>query len=389
MTTLLMEADEAWRDPWCQLQGQEAASWPMPACPDDARNRERCRLDVVSLRPKAAGACLARSHAGAVVNSSGRSWAGDAYTKWGLVQFDGACDQSGPAPYGSTPPSYEDALGDAPPDYTSTDELARIWTSHERDPIMALPPPPPYTPSASPLDWTSLDGARQHGGKKKDKKAAKKAQADKWNDSDNEGKKEEGDGANGDGGGNGDEGGSGAGGAGGGGDDGGDGGGDDGKGGNNNHNDDDDHNDGAGGGKKKKKDKKKNRMSLEEEDEKQAKANADGGEGGARNNANGEDANAMNGDGNLAVPPVAAEPEVNPEDEWNFQPAKKGKKGKKGKVGVTTAWPHAGVGDITFVGADAELVYRYRRPIPYHHLHLRLRRRRKRCLIQSRSPRLP
>lgn len=261
------------------------------------------------------------------------------------------------------PPSYEDSINDAPPDYTATDTLARVccdWIA-SFTPTLVLDKKtsdnhlmPAVSPGKIDVDLRSPENVRSHV-KKKDKKAAKQAQMSKWgNEDDDEEKKEGGEGGE-DGENGGGDGGSGAGG------DGGEGGGDD---------------DGWDDGKKKKGKKGKKKTAweeLEEEEEKKRKeeeeaaqkaeddAAADGG-GADAGDANGEDdwggfnmtakekkkAKKKGKNADPDPPPeepamdtidlgastgdVAAAGDANPDDDWGFSTGKK-KKGKKGKVG--------------------------------------------------------
>lgn len=217
------------------------------------------------------------------------------------------------APYGSKPPSYDEALLDAPPDYTTTNELATVRLWHD------TANPPPYasnwpseqdTKQRSTVDFSSREGIREHASKKA-KQAARRAQQAKLFDSDNEDNKR-------DGAGNGDDNGNGGEGAGNGGDNNGDGG--DGDGG-------DPPGGGGGGGggddeeenlnnnkKKKKKDKKK-----KEDEEEQTAQNG------------GEDVVQAQVD---PWPAGDAAGDANPDDEWAVQTNKGKKKGKKGKVSM-------------------------------------------------------
>lgn len=236
------------------------------------------------------------------------------------------------------PPSYEDTLDDAPPDYTASDALATAKLE-----TVDSDAPPPYTAHASTkpqseqrqddesfwgtlaskplLDFSTTHGVREHKGKKK-----KKQVLASWADSDDEGKKNDGDGGgageapNGDGGDNAAGGGdAGGGGDGGGGDDNNGGGGDDKK------DDDDDWNMAPAGKKAKKKAKKKTPFAMlddEEEDKpKEEEPPAEDGGGGA--------GAAMPGDDPPADPAPA---DANPDDEWGTVGKKK--KGKKGKVSL-------------------------------------------------------
>ena len=225
------------------------------------------------------------------------------------------------ASYGTAPPSYDDVVADAPPDYSSTESLATANSlvdylapfetkGHTKDSSRASGSTDPMVSPSVNLNDTS--GFKTTANKKA-KQAKKKQQQASWADSGDEGeKKNEG----------GDEEGGSAGGADGGGDggggngDGGDGGGGGDEGGG------DDWNFG-GGGKKNKKKNKKNKW-LDEEDDEEKKKKEEEEAAAAADNAN---ALSWADEGTDAAKTAA------PDDEWGFsEPAgKKGKK-KKGKV---------------------------------------------------------
>lgn len=216
------------------------------------------------------------------------------------------------ASYGSTPPSYDEALLDAPPDYTTTSELAtvRLLNDTSKPPPYASNWPPDQDMKKRPtVDFLCTDGIREHAGKK-NRQAAKKAQQAKWSEPDNVDNNKNDDG-NGDGNGDGGEG------AGNGGDDNGDGG--DGNGGGppggDGGGDEDENNN-----KKKKKDKKKKKKWEEDEEEEEQAAPKEA-----------EEAVPAQVD---AMPTLDAAGDANPDDEWGFQNTKSKKKGKKGKVGM-------------------------------------------------------
>lgn len=225
---------------------------------------------------------------------------------------------TGPEPThdGQSPPSYEEAISDLPPEYSTIPVLARAKVSTPE-------PAPPHKirdhkrqapgqcdPSAS-IDFGEPYGAREH--KKKKGATAKKTQTNKSAGSDNEGETN----ANNEGQDGGDAG-SGGGSAGdgnngGGGDDGGDGGDDPG----------DDWTDWATGGSKKKNKKKKaeeeEQRAKEEEEKKAAEAAA-----------------ATSAANNLSW---ADETEANADDIWaGFTTAGKKKKDKKGTVRHRQTW---------------------------------------------------
>ncbi len=286
-----------------------------------------------------------------------------------------------PAPYGSVPPSYLEALLDAPPDYTATDTLARSDVAD----ACAGDCPPTYTPVAPTapdpalcsqqllgqpriaLDFSSSRGVQERAKKKK------KAQAFDWgsggggggnnNAGDNNNNNDDGNGWSQDGGGDGTgDAGGGDQGAGGGGS-GGNGNGDDGKDGGKDDGKDEGKDegkasnkgggdgDGEGGDGSKKKKKKKNNKWLASDDwldntEQDKKENEEQGEKEAPAETPAEPpAEEQSSKEEEEIPAKPAEevaPEVNasgdgggpadanPDKEW-AEP-KKGKKGKKGKV---------------------------------------------------------
>lgn len=225
-------------------------------------------------------------------------------------------DNISPQPYGVVPPSYDDALLDTPPDYTTTDHRASAHVQELRGLTESHNPSQKGQDGAlagyqgqPPIDLSTIEGIREHPSKKK-KQAQKKEALEKWaGDGDGDEKKNEGAEENEGGGDNGD---GGAGGAGGG----------DGAG-----NGDDDNNNNSnnnGGGKKNKKKNKKKQWQDEEENETESKPD----ENEEQRKKQEEDQNAT------AAAMDANGGDANPDDEWGFQPTKKGKKGKKGKVGV-------------------------------------------------------
>lgn len=91
------------------------------------------------------------------------------------------------------PPAYEESLRDIPPDYTSTDELARSnasYLSHDHKCDHSLRSRPATNAVDDKIDLTQPHNIRQHVNKKA-KQAQKKAQQAKWADSDDEAKKDE------------------------------------------------------------------------------------------------------------------------------------------------------------------------------------------------------
>lgn len=105
-------------------------------------------------------------------------------------------------PFAVPPPTYEESIQDLPPDYTDTDGQAIVQLclitveAKEDDSIHAqghwnegkpCSQPSRSGKSASEIDWSQIEGVRSHANKKA-KQAAKKAQQDKWADSDNEDK---------------------------------------------------------------------------------------------------------------------------------------------------------------------------------------------------------
>jgi len=197
------------------------------------------------------------------------------------------------------PPSYTDAIADAPPTYKPIANLDRQHNEHDvvpgwqrKDLKLHLNP---ITPSM--IDFGDSSNFHQVGAKKK-KQQAKQADKAKWADSGDEGNKDEGGGEENGGGG------------GGGGSDNGDGGaGDDGGGG-------DDWNTGN-----KKKKGKKGKAAEEEEEKKKEE----------EEQRKKDEADAVGGDDPLSW---ANGGDANPADEWSgfSTTAKKGKKGKKEKV---------------------------------------------------------
>ncbi|KAI9837922.1 MAG: hypothetical protein M1837_002661 [Sclerophora amabilis] len=223
-------------------------------------------------------------------------------------RFSTERDDASLACYGSAPPSYDEALRDAPPDYSGTEALAKVQRDHES--LL----PPPYDASSIPRNelpliddpWLSprIDFSdfqfRQHAGKKA-KQAQKKAQAAKWADSGDEVDKPSGN----------DE------------DGGGDGGGTGGGGGGNGDGDDGDWWD-AGNDKKKGKKGKKGKNAADEEKEEEERKKKEDEE--KKKKKEEEEAAALANDHGISGAGAA-----NPDDEWGFQSTKKGKKGKKGK----------------------------------------------------------
>ena len=202
------------------------------------------------------------------------------------------------------PPSYTDAITDAPPIYEFNGSLDRLHNQPEDDPKREIFKVRlkesefllnPMTPSK--IDFGDSSSFRQVGNKKK-KQAAKQADKAKWAESGDEGNKDNGGGED-DGGGGGGEGGS-------------------------NNGDGGAGDDGAGDdwntGDKKKKGKKGKAAEEEEkrkkeEEEQKKKEEAEAASGDPISWANGGD--------------------VNPDDDWGdfTATAKKGNKGKKGKCG--------------------------------------------------------
>jgi len=225
-----------------------------------------------------------------------------------------------PAPYGAPPPSYHDAVADAPPDYTTADILAEAHIDERR----SSPPYPgarrqeqetssllkdPMTPPA--VDFGDTSSFQTHGNAKKKKQAQKQADQAKWANSDaEEGNKEAGEGEENGGGAGGSNNGDGGGGG-----------------------DDDDWWD---PGKKKK--GKKGRGGVDEEEEKRKKEEEEEKkkEEEDEKQKQEEDA-AANGDNALSWADSVGD--ANPDDEWAGFTAttKKGKKNnKKGKVSVVS-----------------------------------------------------
>lgn len=208
-----------------------------------------------------------------------------------------------PSPYGSPPPSYHEAITDAPPDYTSTDSLAHCHSINFDIPFLApkgggdrqlkdpLPLPGLMSPPAINFDDTS--NTRSHGANKK-KQMQKKANQAKWAESDDEGNKDDG---------NGEENGGGGGGS--------------------NHGDGGAGDDGDDWDTGKKKKGKKGKQNVDEEEEKKKKEEEEQKKKEEEEAANGGDPFSWVDGG-----------DANPDDEsGGFTTAgKKGKKGKKGKV---------------------------------------------------------
>ena len=105
-----------------------------------------------------------------------------------------------PSPYGSPPPTYHEVITDAPPDYTSTDCLARCHiinpsvlspTSKSRDRPSKDPLPLTGLMSPPAINFDDTSNIQSHGSKKK-KQTQKKANHAKWANSDDEGNKEDG-----------------------------------------------------------------------------------------------------------------------------------------------------------------------------------------------------
>ncbi|KAI9874854.1 MAG: hypothetical protein M1830_009203 [Pleopsidium flavum] len=223
---------------------------------------------------------------------------------------------STPAPYGAPPPSYHDAVADAPPDYTTTDSLAEASNDQRRSspPCTGARCPErttssllkgPMTPPV--VDFGDTSTFKTHGGAKKKKQAQKKADQAKWaNSDDEEGNKE---------GGEGEENGGGAGGSSNG--DGGAGGGDD--------------DDWWDSGKKTK--GKKGKGGIDEEEEKRKKEEEEKKKKEEDEQQKQEEDDAANGGNALSWADSVGD--ANPDDEWAGFAAttKKGKKNnKKGKA---------------------------------------------------------
>ena len=232
-----------------------------------------------------------------------------------------------PSPYGTPPPSYSDAILDAPPDYSTSESLAHAkplphhiryptYTAHhlDRPPVYLEPLKPMMLPK---VDLDDSSNFQSHAGKKdkKNKKAADKA---KWagDDSGDEGNKNEGDAEENAGGAGGGAGGGSNNGDGGAGGDGGD--------------------DWNTGNSKKKKKGKKGKAGVDEEEER--KKNEEQEEEDRKKNEEQEeedrkkseaDAAAETGGNQLAW---AEDGEVNGDDDWGGFTTTKLKKSKKGKV---------------------------------------------------------
>lgn len=225
--------------------------------------------------------------------------------------------RSTPPPYGSLPPppSYRDAVADAPPDYTTTDCLAVSHTdeprrppsyldSRRREQKIAVLLEDPMAPRAVDLGDTS--GFVTHGAKKK-KQEAKQASQAKWANPDDEGGSKEGGEANGNAGGaaggsnNGDGGGAGG----------------------------DEGDDWWDTGKKKK--GKKGNGGVDEEEERRKKEEEE-----ERKRKEEEEYDVGNGGDPLSWADSVGDANANPNDEWGgfTTTAKKGKKDKKGKVSL-------------------------------------------------------
>lgn len=203
------------------------------------------------------------------------------------------------------PPSYNQAASDAPPDYSNTEDYARVHVEGQH--ILLITPRYQqlrerlwsYLVSMAEvgMDFGDIPNIRTHGGaKKKAKQAQKQGEKDKWAEPDDEGTKEGEDGQdNGAGGGGGSNNGDGGAGDNGGGDDW-----------------------NFSGGKKKK--GKKGRATEEEEEEKKKEEEEE-------EKRKEEAANAA---GRLSWADGA---DTNTNEDWTGVGAqKKGKKGKKGKV---------------------------------------------------------
>ena len=106
---------------------------------------------------------------------------------------------SAPPPIYEPPPSYNEAILDCPPDYTTTDGLAQAKTDSD----LADPPPlhakqrkptrtnqlPQFMPISSFVDWDDQTGVTTHGKGGGNKKKKKNAGGGDWA-SDNEEKKD-------------------------------------------------------------------------------------------------------------------------------------------------------------------------------------------------------
>lgn len=207
-----------------------------------------------------------------------------------------------PSPYGSPPPSYHEAITDAPPDYTSTDCLVHCLTINlgvfplaSQGGTPQLKAPLSLTGLMSPpaVNFDDTSNFQSHGAKKK-KQAQKKATQAKWADSDDEGNKEDGDGEENGGGGGG-----------------------------SNHGDGGAGDDGDDWDTGKKKKGKKGKQNVDEEEQKKKEEEEE--------QKKKDEEEAASGGNPLSW---ADGGDANPDDEWGgFTAAgKKGKKGKKGKV---------------------------------------------------------
>ncbi|KAI9795686.1 MAG: hypothetical protein M1835_005362 [Candelina submexicana] len=250
------------------------------------------------------------------------------------------------SPYDAPPPSYDEAITDEPPDYSGTEALAHAHLIHKtsKSPsfqdagYQQLQSPIFEDPTVLPsIDFFAPSSIRTHANKKA-KQAAKKAQQAKWDDSGDEGDKNEGEGGDG----------GGANGGGGGGSNNGDGGAGDGDG---------DGDEWDYGNKKGKKGKKGKAAAEEEEKRKKEEEEKKKKEEEEKRKKKDDEAAFVGGWGNT---PGDAGGDANAEDEWSgFQTGKKGKKGKKGKAADPIVPKPAGVAaevpsfdDIDLDGGD-------------------------------------
>lgn len=224
-----------------------------------------------------------------------------------------AVAENTPSPYGSPPPTYHEAITDAPPNYTSTDCLAHCHiinpsvlspTSKSRDHPSNDPLPLTGLMSSPAINFDDTSNIQSHTAKNK-RQTQKKANQAKWANSDDEGNKEDGNNEeNGKGGGGSNHGDGGAG---------------------------DDGDDWDAGKKKKGKKGKKGKQNVDEEEEKKKEEEQEQKKKEEEEQRKKDEEEAASGENPLAWTDGG---DANPDDEWvGFMAVgKKGKKGKKGKV---------------------------------------------------------